>query len=161
MKARTNMSTSAYMHTPEDTFNPAGVDGKGHNRLAILAVSPCTRCRLKPLTWQAAYEATCPNRHPSSWRLSWNSFGLCDHNSCETCPLAKAFEGNEKNRLYGPGIVRIDDQGRPNLMHKQRRGWGEYSIWYKDWATLLAKWEICVVGKGADEHGEFIKVEPT
>ncbi len=148
-----------YMHMPADTFDPSGVDGKGHNRLSIISMAPSVHCKLKPLTWQAAFESTSPTRHPSLWRQSWNSFGLCDHGSCDTCPLAKRVESNERNRLDAPAVVRIDDCARPWLMNKQKRGWGEYGLWFKDWSTFLQRWDVCVMGVGSDEHGEFIRVE--
>jgi hypothetical protein len=150
---------NAYMHTPDDTYNPIGVDGQSRNRLALWINEPSAHCKLKPLSWQAAFEATSETRHPSLWRQSWSSFGTCEGSTCDTCPLAKHMEQGDRNRLHEPGIIRIDDQGRPWLMNKQKRGWGEYGLWFKDWPTLMKFWDIQVTGTGTDEHGQYIKVK--
>jgi hypothetical protein len=58
--------------------------------LRIEAIEPQPRCKLRPRTWQAAWEVEHRPHHVS---LSWASFGYCagGAGSCAECPTAAAY----------------------------------------------------------------------
>lgn len=131
--------------------DPRGVDGRGHNRLAVIAPTPQTQCALRPLTEAAFWlvrRMACDTR-----RASWGHFSRCDGTGdCVRC-----------QRLRRPAepwpfrdasvVIRIDDAGEPWIMNRRNRGWdelGEQTTW--EWlANLDARFR-----RAHDKHGRLI-----
>lgn len=64
-------------------------------------------------------------------------------------------------RLFGSGIVRVDERGRPWVMDKPDpgAGWGSYGVCYKDWDDLFRYLNIRIVGADVDKCGPLFRFE--
>ena len=126
--------------------DPRGVDGKGHNRLALLGTMG-DECALRPTT-----EATFWDSHDTR-KARYGNYGPCTASgNCNSC---KRFKKTHRWEFGEDCVfVRIDENGDPWIMNKQKDGWGEYGI-TTSWEWLLrleAEFQ-----RGEDQHGRYIK----
>lgn len=126
--------------------DPRGVDGKGHNRLALLGTMN-DECALRPTT-----EATFWDSHDTR-KARYGNYGPCTASgNCNNC---KRFKKSHRWEFGEDCVfVRIDENGDPWIMNKQKDGWGEYGR-TTSWEWLLrleAEFQ-----RGEDQHGRYIK----
>ena len=137
---------------PKSSYDPRGPDGLGMNRLALHALTPLRRCRLKPETGIAAWEA---HNRPAHWHLSWGSFGLCSGSDCAKCgvasPRADVMDVRE-------GIARQDESGRVWLLDNHHEGWGAFGFCFSSWHGLLSRLTLVVTGWDIDSTGIYFRL---
>jgi len=152
------MSQSArYRYTPKDSFSPRGPDGGGWNRINLGGQfpTPQARCLLLPTCYESAWESQ--HRPYPRFEPAWHLYEPCRGSDCVTCPVAAR---RAPSRPIGPGVIRVDDKGRPWAMNRQDRGWGEFGYQYRSWGDLLASLAIVLGRRGQDPHGEYVAFEP-
>lgn len=45
------------------------------------------------------------------------------------------------------------------LLNRPDKGFGEFGYPHKDWADLMQRWDLVVVGICTDEHGPYLLVQ--
>lgn len=66
-----------------------------------------------------------------------------------------------RRRLFGATVIRFDQHGLPWLMHRQRKGWGEFGLPYPSLWVIARTFNLSFTGLGCDEHGRYIAVRPS
>ncbi len=128
--------------------DPRGVDGKGHNRLAVL-MPMGDQCALAPTT-EATFWDSMDTR-----KARYGNYGPCvGRGKCESCGQ---FDKTTP-WLWGGDelVIRVDEDGRPWLMNRPDRGWGEYGK-VISWGKLFRVQAEFV--RGQDDHGRLIRMK--
>lgn len=97
--------------------NPRGPDGQGLNRLAVLQPDPQPQCALRPRSYEALVEADRGSKF-----ATYGHYGRCVADACASCPRSPAAAPEP---LGDEILVRLDEEGRPWIMNRPDRGWGE------------------------------------
>lgn len=108
------------IYLPAPACDPCGPDGQGRNRLRVEILDPLPQCALKPRTMRKLLLETYDTQH-----ARWGGFGPCDgHGQCSRCPLHTDPQplGFRAAQL----AVRVDETGRPWIMHHLEKGWASY-----------------------------------
>ena len=74
--------------------------------------------------------------------------------------LTKHSANKATVRIFEPTVVRFDGRGNAWLMHRARRGWGEYGVPFRTLWAIAGEYRLAFVGIGRDEHSQFVAVEP-
>jgi hypothetical protein len=125
--------------------------GLQRNALRIEVIPPMIRCMLQPKTWQAVIIR---DTRPFHVEQSWCDFDYCVRDKCEDCPIRKAYRERTK---YQNTVIRRDPIN-PEVWHfmsRQKRGFGEYSYWYKGLPLLVGGWSVHLADAERDEHGTY------
>lgn len=64
-------------------------------------------------------------------------------------------------RLFGAGIIRVDERGFPWVMNKPEpdRAWGTHGIRFDDWDDLFRHLNVRITCAGVDANGPFFRFE--
>ncbi len=80
--------------------------------------------------------------------------------SADVRSLLARIPPKRPTRLLGTGVVRFDEKGRPWLLNRRDRGWGEFGVYLDDWDDLFRRYNVRITAHGTDKHGPWWEVEP-
>ena len=141
-------STLSYRLKIDDNRKPAGRDGKGWNRLAIIPMAPTTRCALKPRYRQAALDTL---RGMASFG-ELTAYDPCDHQeSCDGCRQVT----RERDDWQPEWLIREDQKGHVWLLGNRARGWAAFGYCYANWKALMDTTHIPRLQRYNDETGFY------
>ena len=135
---------------------PGGPDGQGRNRLRLEDAGPWLpdRCLLRPTDPQTLWEGLERPGHAEP-----TLFGLCDH-AARHVRCIRLVRTDLARGAYPATCVRMLGDGKPWLLNRPDRGWGEYGHPLR---SLDRAAEALALARGAlrwrrDEHGELVEV---
>lgn len=134
-----------------DSYDPAGSDGAGRNRLRIEIMPPSMpeRCLLKPKSLSALWAGI-----ERSTATDPGLYGPCCSNENTSCALFQ-----QSQEASSPQLTVREHGGQVWLLNRRKRGWGEFgrSSSYSEAAAYMAN-SALPLRYGRDEYGEFVEV---